>query len=251
MRFALLILITILFSLPLLSRDEETLTVPSGVYKWGNSEFYIPSFQIKNSVRISKSPDEGIGCELPLPREWLAAASLKKFRFSDTYEMLTPPGMDECYQSEEEVEAEGVTGRIYFGGKGKRPPQDQIVHGGSDKTDLIISVHSTGFYFWGDEYRPDLIGYRCLIIRDEFQKTTMYVNASSLNLRKGRGTNFPSYGLIARGDAVEVLHKDGDWYYVRAKIRSSDCGYDKNGSYHEMGWVSSEYLLPNQPGQKK
>lgn len=239
------ILTTLVFAAPLMAGNGD-FTVPAGIYKWDGGEFYTPSFTIQSKVRLSRKPDETIGCELPGVLEWLAAASRPDFKPSGSYEMLTPPPMDKCNESEDEVEAEGVTGRIYFGGKGKSVPGDgYMIHSGKGERDLISSMNSSIYYFWGDESRPAPIGYRCLVKRDEPVKTEMYVNATSLNLRKGRGTNFPSYGLIPGRSKVTVLYKEKEWVFIHAEIRSSDCTYSENG------WVSAEYLVSDPSRLKK
>ena len=61
---------------------------------------------------------------------------------------------------------------------------------------------------------------------------TGVVNASSLNLRSGAGTNYSSLGLLNKNTSLEILSQTGSWYKVRCTL---------NGS-QKTGYVHSSYV---------
>jgi N-acetylmuramoyl-L-alanine amidase len=54
------------------------------------------------------------------------------------------------------------------------------------------------------------------------------INANSLRFREGPGTSFPVIGALNKGDTVEILKEEGNWYQVNAR-------YGK-------GWISKDYV---------
>jgi len=56
------------------------------------------------------------------------------------------------------------------------------------------------------------------------------VAANSVNLRKGPSTRFGSFGRMAKGVAVQVLARNGDWYKVRSPRGN-------------VGWVAQDLIL--------
>ena len=57
----------------------------------------------------------------------------------------------------------------------------------------------------------------------------------AVNVRSGPGTQFPSYGVAAKGAKGEVIgvSDDGDWWVVKMPVDIAPDG---------MGWVSCEYV---------
>lgn len=62
----------------------------------------------------------------------------------------------------------------------------------------------------------------------------LYVNANSLNVRKGPSTNYPTIGSLAKQTKVQVAYKVGSWTMI------------KSGSL--MGFVSNGYLVNSGSG---
>ena len=49
---------------------------------------------------------------------------------------------------------------------------------------------------------------------DQVTEKTMYVNAASIYVRKGPGTNYPDIGGLVYNNAVTVIGEEDDWYKV-------------------------------------
>ena len=64
---------------------------------------------------------------------------------------------------------------------------------------------------------------------------TGVVTASSLNLRKGPGTDYESIGKISNGTTVTVVSTVNDWYQVKVTL---------NGTL-QTGYVSASYIALN------
>lgn len=62
----------------------------------------------------------------------------------------------------------------------------------------------------------------------------LYCKVSSLNVRKGPGTNYKIIGKIKKFDGIEVKEESGSWVYFTKNIFPSG------------GWVSRKYLVANQ-----
>lgn len=50
---------------------------------------------------------------------------------------------------------------------------------------------------------------------EEVKEKTMYVNAASIYIRKGPGTNYPDIGGLVLNNAVTVIGEENDWYKVK------------------------------------
>ena len=59
------------------------------------------------------------------------------------------------------------------------------------------------------------------------------ITISSLNIRRGPGTQYDVIGVLYKGNVVEVDGVENGWYYVRLS----------NGSF---GWISAKYTTPYQ-----
>lgn len=57
------------------------------------------------------------------------------------------------------------------------------------------------------------------------------VTGGKVNVRKGPGTNYKSYGTLSKGTQVEILDKSGNWYKIV---------YPKGEG--GVGWISASYI---------
>ena len=61
-------------------------------------------------------------------------------------------------------------------------------------------------------------------------------NTEAVNFRKGPGTKYDTLGKVAKGTAVWVMEKDGDWCYVRVMLNGKKTdGYIMSGYIELMG----------------
>lgn len=63
---------------------------------------------------------------------------------------------------------------------------------------------------------------------------TFSVNATSLNVRGGPGTNFDTFTSLKKGVKVTVLNDKGEWSYIEWTV----------GKTVKQGWVFDQYLTP-------
>ena len=65
---------------------------------------------------------------------------------------------------------------------------------------------------------------------------TGYSTGSGVNIRSGPATSFGSYCKINRGDAVELIGQEGDWYKISTSLAA--CGY---------AYISADYISTTMP----
>lgn len=91
---------------------------------------------------------------------------------------------------------------------------------------IFMVVGNTAFAA-ANSYKSNEKNTRYMISQNTINK--MKVNASSLNIRSGPGTNYKKIGSLKRGAIIDTIEKSGIWYKIKYK--------------NSYGWCSGDYLL--------
>ncbi len=229
----------------------EPMVVPAGLYTFGQREVYLHGF----SIEALHGPEQRCNTEPlshPTRDEWLAAAQQPAFIHSGKWEQLDAPSSDMCDELMGVVEAEGVGGWIWFAGWAGHLGESQVMEGKDDPKTGIIRIHANPWHFWGEESKPAPRAERCVVHREPVSPEPKYVDASSLNMRAGRSTDFGIVHKAWAGAAVTPLHTDGDWVFIEAPRRQ----WDDSGTEPEWhtctmrGWVMHKFLADAKPEAK-
>lgn len=181
-------------------------------------------------------------CETPTIAEWLVAAKNPAFVLSNGYEGLRSPVDDLCDFTQEDFDAEGVAGAAYFGGKGAQPGREtQVLFGGADPRSTVSVVSELALDFWAEDCKPVPMRWRCVLKRSSSKPKEMFVNASTLNVRAGRGADFALVEKVPIAAKVEVFHLQGEWAWVRVE------GKGKGLPCRREGWVALKFLAERPP----
>ncbi len=123
----------------------------------------------------------------------------------------------------------------------RRQPEGKILHTLQKDTPVLLLGETGGWYKAAYEGE---IGYIASAYVGERQEdadqpekdgegTAAYVNANSLNLRKGPGTGYGIVKVLRLGDEIECFEKKDGWYRVKAG--------------EAEGYVSAQYVSAEKP----
>jgi hypothetical protein len=234
-------------SLVLLAADPAPVRVAAGVYPVGDREVWTGGFTLDGAVG---APDScaGRSLALPLADERRIAAKNPAFVPSKQFEALETPADGPCEYSMAVVEAEGIEGYVWFGGWGEHLGESEIIASQGDVRDGVIRIHMNPWAFWGDDAKPAPRGERC-IVREPVTPSPAWVDASSVNVRGGRGTQFAQIHKVLAGTELAVLHREGDWAWVTApkEVEDTSGSEPTTHSCTVQGWVKSEFLATVRP----
>jgi hypothetical protein len=215
-----------------------------GVFEVDGREVWLGAFNLDNAL----SP-EGTCAALPSADERRIAARLPSFVPSGSWERLASPPDEACGYTSAVVEAEGVDGYLWYGGWADHLGESEVIAGQGDPRDGVIRIHQNPFHFWGEEAKPAPRGERC-VVRAPATEAAAWVDASSLNLRTGRGAQFPVVLRLDAGAPLRVLHREVEWAWVSAPREVTDDSGSEGAVIRrceELGWVSAAYLSATAP----
>ncbi len=225
-------------SLLLLAVAAPQLLVDAGVYPAPGAEVFVGSFSI--DARSTPWPDgQGFGvdgCELPSPDEWLAASNLQQFDLGSSYELVATPWSENCRMSQKELEGiaevEGAVFNTQYYATGLFPDA-------GDETPVAKKIIA-GEGQDSNSGDPSPRTYRC-VKRQPTPSRRRFVAASGINLRAGRGPEFPILDGTDIGHPVDELYSAAGWSFVTAKLSRNDC------DYAARGWVKTDFLGDTRP----
>ncbi len=222
------------------SPPADQLVVDAGVVPVAGAELFVGGFTIDR--RSNEWPEDAgffskKDCQLPTPDEWLAAAAQPGFEVGAAYELVEAPWTEDCRLSRADqeaiVEAEGVIFITQYYASGLVPD------GGNGPSRIIRGDGQE--YLAGD---PTPRAYRCVASRTPVVAKRRYVAASGINLRPGRGANYPILDGANIGSPVDQLYTDGTWSFVTVKLHREEC------EYQAQGWVKDEFLGDSRPDRQ-
>jgi hypothetical protein len=219
--------------------------VPSTVATVDGRDVWTGRFSIREEPYVK---DAGRTCPWPDSAEW-AAAKRGGFAPSRSAFQLRSPATDACSWSAEELEAEGITGSVWFGGDPKT--QSSYADPGSGG---VFSVNATVYYFWEDQPEPH--GTACVDRGTENPVVPAFVQASTLNLRAKRSADSAVVGRVGIGQPIWVLGRSDTWAYVQlpdggkeshagnwlSPPLQDDMVGGEEWSCPAFGWVPAEFL---------
>lgn len=219
--------------------------VPSTVFTVDGREVWTGRFSIREEPYV---PDAGRTCPWPQAAEW-TAASKGGFTPSRAAFQIASPATDACSWSKDELEAEGITGSVWFGGD--PVTQSSYADPGSGG---VFSVNATVYYFWEDQPEPH--GTACVDRGKEASVVPAFVQASTLNLRAKRSAESAVVGRVGIGEPIWVLGQSAGWAYVQLPDRGKeshpgnwlspplqeDMVGGEDWSCPAFGWVPAEFL---------
>lgn len=91
----------------------------------------------------------------------------------------------------------------------------------------VLMVVGNTAYAAANSYKPNEKNTKYMVSQNTINK--MKVNATSLNIRSGPGTNYKKIGNLKRGYVIDTIDKCGIWYKVKYK--------------NSYGWCSGDFLL--------
>jgi uncharacterized protein YraI len=65
------------------------------------------------------------------------------------------------------------------------------------------------------------------------------LSQGSVNVRSGPGTGFPVLGVVAAGQKLAILDRQGEWLYISAELENGET---------LLGWVWSRYITLHADG---
>ena len=81
-----------------------------------------------------------------------------------------------------------------------------------------------------ESFRAKLLG------REDDTADTYEITATNVNIRKGPGVDFDSYGQIKKGQKVEFMKSNMGWFYVYILEKPKD------GNEVLYGWINGDFL---------